>query len=143
MRNIKTPSVTQLLSKKELVRDFWSLIFQSIKKVPSILSSFINCSDILALCFRGGEINLLITFICFCLNFVIVMDHIVLTHNLRLYFCGEQLNSCHLASFIFCFYSKVFCDLFIFFYARQNQGGKGKVIASPRCLMGKYMKLIG
>lgn len=55
MRNIKTPSVTQLLSTKEPVRDFWNLLFQTIKKVPSIFSSFINCSDILALCFIWGR----------------------------------------------------------------------------------------
>lgn len=126
MRNIKTPSVTQLLSKNKPVKDSWSLIFQTIKKVPSILSSFINCSDILALCFRGGEINLLIMFICFCLNFVIVMDHIVLTHNFRRYFCGEWLISCHLASFIFCFYSSFFLICLYFFTLGKIREEMGK-----------------
>lgn len=89
MRNIKTPSVTQLLSKKEVVRDFWSLIFQTFKKVPSIFSSFINCSDILALCFRWGR-NKSVKYVhLFCLKFVIVMDHSVQTFNVRSYFCGE------------------------------------------------------
>lgn len=106
------------------MRDFWSLIFQTVKKVPSIFSSFINCSDILALCFRWGR-NKSVNYLHLFLSKLCHSDGPQSSNpSYQIVFLWRIINLLPLGKFHILLLLKVFCGLFIFFLCWTKLGRK-------------------
>lgn len=65
-------------------------------------------------------------FICFCLNFVTMMDHIVLTHNLQIVVFFRILNLLSVSKFHITLLLRFFCGLFLFFKLGKTREEMGK-----------------